>query len=151
MLYAWIDILDHICTPFFIRTFILKIAFGWKIYLLKEHCFNEDAYNLPLKINIVAKDAHSPPLKRNLGKYRWPPKRTFLQRCINLNFKMNIIANGLPLKETLLQDACNPPLRKETLSQTWIVVQLCVVEFASEKLQHSLQKCIKNLFPFFGK
>jgi hypothetical protein len=31
---------------------------------------------------------------------------------------MNIVANGLPLKETLLQDACNPPLKKETLSQT---------------------------------
>jgi hypothetical protein len=28
MLYAWMDILDHICTPFFIRSFVLKIAFG---------------------------------------------------------------------------------------------------------------------------
>jgi len=134
MLYAWMDILDHICTPFFIRAFILKITFGWKIDLLKEHYFSEDACNLPLKINIVAKDAHSPPLKRNLGIYRWPPERTFLQRCIYLTFKMNIVANSLPLKETLLQDACNPPLRKETLSQTWIVVQLCVVESTSEKL-----------------
>jgi hypothetical protein len=31
---------------------------------------------------------------------------------------MNIVANSLPLKETLLQDARNPPLRKETSSQT---------------------------------
>jgi hypothetical protein len=31
---------------------------------------------------------------------------------------MNIVANTLPLKETLLQDACNPSLKKETSSQT---------------------------------